>query len=206
MPIDTPEAAMAAIVAAHPEFAGIAPHDPDAIGQSRWWAARPASGVGAFVVQVFVGWGDCPAGCIDSHTWTFAVSPDGEVRLVSETGSPVPPDELRVGGDIDRTAVGITGHATAGPVCPVVTNPPDPSCAPRPVAGATVRVTDASGAQVATATTDDQGRYVVALPPGDYLVSADPVDGLLGTPEAVPTTVAAGVLVTVDLGYDTGIR
>ncbi|HET8571999.1 MAG TPA: hypothetical protein VFN14_08925, partial [Candidatus Limnocylindria bacterium] len=34
-------------------------------------------------------------------------------------------------------------HAVAGPVCPVETQPPDPGCTPRPVAGATVLVTPA---------------------------------------------------------------
>ena len=35
--------------------------------------------------------------------------------------------------------------AMAGPVCPVESDPPDPSCAPRPVAGAPVVVTPADG-------------------------------------------------------------
>ncbi len=197
---------MAAVVAAQPQFDGFQRHDPSLIGQSRWWDARPASGVGAFVVMVSVGWGDCPAGCIDSHTWTFAVTPDGGVRLLAETGASVPPDVLAPGDGTSRTGTGIAGHATAGPVCPVETNPPDPACAPRPVAGATVRVTDPSGTEVATATTDDLGAYVVAVPPGDYIVTADPVAGLMGAPEPLPAAVVADALVTVDLSYDTGIR
>jgi hypothetical protein len=107
---------------------------------------------------------------------------------------------------ITTAGTGIAGRATAGPVCPVEKNPPDPACAPRPVAGAAILVTDPSGAEVATATTDDLGAYVVIVPPGDYFVTADPVDGLMGTPEPVPATVGPDALTTVELTYDTGIR
>jgi hypothetical protein len=37
-----------------------------------------------------VGWGDCPSGCIDEHTWTFAVTPAGDVGLIGEDGDEVP--------------------------------------------------------------------------------------------------------------------
>jgi hypothetical protein len=85
---------MAAIVVAEPRFTGIGPQNPDLIGQSAWYEARPASGVGAFVVTIQVGWGDCPAGCIEHHTWTYAVAPDGTVTLMSEGGDAVPPDAM----------------------------------------------------------------------------------------------------------------
>jgi hypothetical protein len=141
LPITTPEAAMAAIVAVEPRFAGIGPVNPDLVGQAAWYDAKPASGVGAFVVTIQVGWGDCPAGCIERHTWTYAVAPDGTVKLLSEGGDPVPPDAFpkAVAG-----GTGIVGHATAGPVCPVE-RPGDPACLPRPVANATIAVSDASG-------------------------------------------------------------
>ena len=89
--MDTPAEAVAAVVAHDPRFAGIGPYDPNLIGQSSWYKVMPASGVGAFVVEIQVGSGDCQAGCIDRHTWTFAVLPDGTVNLQSETGGPVPP-------------------------------------------------------------------------------------------------------------------
>ena len=40
---------------------------------------------------------------------------------------------------------GIAGVATAGPVCPVEKNPPDPACAPRPVDGAVLVFHGAAG-------------------------------------------------------------
>ena len=39
----------------------------------------------------------------------------------------------------------ITGIVTAGPVCPVVTDPPDPDCEDRPVAGGEIVVRNAAG-------------------------------------------------------------
>ena len=45
---------------------------------------------GTWQVVYTVGWGDCQAGCIDQHTWTYQVTPDGTVTLISEEGSPVP--------------------------------------------------------------------------------------------------------------------
>jgi hypothetical protein len=101
---------------------------------------------------------------------------------------------------------GIRGTATAGPVCPVERNPPDPSCAPRPVVGATIVIRDGSGAQVAVAISDADGRYFAVLPPGDYLVDPQPVTGLMGTAGKQPATVVVGSITDVPLEYDTGIR
>jgi len=89
--VDTPEEAIAAVVAHDPRFATIPPYRADLIGQSAWYKVAAASGVGAYVVEVQVGWGDCPAGCIDRHTWIFAILPDGTVNQQSETGAVVPP-------------------------------------------------------------------------------------------------------------------
>ena len=101
-------------------------------------------------------------------------------------------------------ARGISGKATAGPVCPVERVPPDPSCAARPVAGAVILVRDKAGAEVGRATTGADGTYFVDLPAGTYTVVPQPATGLLGTPAAQTVTV---VFVTeLDLSYDTGIR
>jgi hypothetical protein len=203
LPISTAADAMAAVVAADPRFADIPPRRLDLIGQSTWWEARPASGVGAFVVQVVVGWGDCQAGCIDSHSWTFAVTPDGGVRQLSEDGPPIPAGVMATD---PSTATGITGHTTAGPVCPVETNPPDPACAPRPVADAEIVVRDGSGAVIGSIRSGPDGAFTLPLPPGSYVVAANPVDGLMGTPAPAEVVVVDGSLTVLELGYDTGIR
>jgi hypothetical protein len=101
---------------------------------------------------------------------------------------------------------GIGGVVTAGPVCPVEKNPPDPACAPRPVDGAILSVRDAAGTEVARVTTAADGTYFAGLPGGVYVVTPQPAKGLLGTPGPQSVTVADGATVTLDLSYDTGIR
>ena len=98
--------------------------------------------------------------------------------------------------------------AMAGPVCPVESDPPDPSCAPRPVAGAAVVVTPADGSDdvVAQGETDVDGRLTLAVPVGDYLVSAGEVEGLVAAPEPVVVSVLADLTTEVPVAYDTGIR
>ena len=201
--VDTPEEALAAVIAKEPRFAGIGPYMPDMIGQSAWYKVTPASGVGAFVVEIRLGWGDCPAGCIDEHAWLFAVLPDGTVNLQSETGSPVPPQEWP--SPIGMSGPGIGGTTVAGPVCPVETIG-DPACAPRPVADATIVVLDGSGTEVARTVSGVDGAFYVAVAAGDYTVTAEAVDGLMGTPEPTTVAVSEGAVVQVQLGYDTGIR
>jgi len=104
-----------------------------------------------------------------------------------------------------EAGVVISGIALAGPVCPVETNPPDPACAPRPVAGAMVVAVSESGDQ-AEATTGPDGRFSFDLAAGHYQIVAQPAEGLMGTPEPVEVEAASG---SVDVGvlmYDTGIR
>jgi len=99
---------------------------------------------------------------------------------------------------------GISGIAQAGPTCPVE-RPGDPACAPRPVAGATILIRDATGADVATIVTDAAGRFQVPLPPGFYTVVGQPLEGLMGNRGPLDVQVAEGD-VTIELSYDTGIR
>lgn len=108
------------------------------------------------------------------------------------------------------TQVAGLGHVsvrlTAGPTCPVETVPPDPACAPQPVEGALVVVLDAGGNDVGQATSDADGRLVLELPAGGYVVAPQPVDGLMGTPEGQSVFVRAGETAELEFGYDTGIR
>jgi hypothetical protein len=142
-----------------------------------------------------VGWGDCPAGCINEHRWTYAVSSTGDVDLVDESGDPLPADS------------GVFGTVTAGPTCPVVTDPPDPSCADRPVEGAVLVVTTLAGVEVDRTTSDAEGRFALSLPPGTYRLDPQPVEGLMGTAAPVEFTVEPGApVLALVIGYDTGIR
>ena len=182
--------AVARVVAHEPRFSGIRARDPDLIGQAAWYEVAPASGVGAFIVTMRLGWGDCPSGCLEEHTWTFAVLPDGGVRLQSEGGSVVPPDAWPAPGSGGTEETGLHITAVAGPTCPVETVPPDPACAPRPVANAVVTIVDAD----------------VALAPGAYTLNAQGVTGLMNGPEAQRVVVEDGKVTEVVFAYDTGIR
>jgi hypothetical protein len=206
------EGAIARVLAQDPRFSGIGPLDPDLIGQSAWYEVSP--GVVGWRVVVTMGWGDCQAGCISRHTWTYDVDPSGSVTLVDESGDPLPDDS---GGVPASPPVAIpsdggpwiAGRAVAGPTCPVVQNPPDPSCADRPVAGAIVVVRDRNGAQVGRATTAADGTFLVAVPGGgSYVVEAEPVEGVIGTPTALDVQVGDGASSWTGavLAYDTGIR
>ena len=101
---------------------------------------------------------------------------------------------------------GIGGTATAGPVCPVEKNPPDPNCAPRPVVGAVIVVRDPSGAEVARTTTAADGTFYVELKAGAYVVEPQAVAGLMGTAGPQSVTVNDGAATTIRIDYDTGIR
>jgi hypothetical protein len=83
------EDAAALVVASDPRFEGAIPRDPQMIGGSRWWEAS-ANDDGSYTVKVTLGWGDCPAGCINQHMWTYRVGRDGALNLLEESGIPLP--------------------------------------------------------------------------------------------------------------------
>jgi hypothetical protein len=107
-----------------------------------------------------------------------------------------------VGGGVD-----VTGHVSAGPTCPVVTVPPQSGCQDRPVKGAELLFTDASGTQVARVTSGADGSFSITLPPGRYRVVPQPFDGLMGTAADQELMVRAGTPPPpLTISYDTGIR
>ena len=180
-------------LAQQPRFAGIGPRDQNLIGQASWYEVAAAQD--GWQVVVRIGWGDCPAGCINEHRWTYAVGRDARVELIREEGGVLP------------DATGVRGVVAAGPTCPVVTDPPDPACAERPVAGAELVFTNAEGVEVARTTSAADGSFFVELAPGGYRVTAEPVEGLMGTPAPQDVEVVAGQPMTeLQVSYDTGIR
>jgi hypothetical protein len=90
-PVAAPEDAAALVIATDPRFAGAIELTPDIIGASKWWKAEPLAS-GGYRIELTIGWGDCPSGCIDRHVWTFDVDATGGVTLVSESGDEVPND------------------------------------------------------------------------------------------------------------------
>lgn len=79
------------MLASDPRFAGAIELKPDIIGASKYWTASSLAS-GGYRVELTIGWGDCPAGCIERHVWTFDVDPMGALTLISETGDPIPSD------------------------------------------------------------------------------------------------------------------
>jgi carboxypeptidase family protein len=200
---------------------GLGPFDPNAIGQCCGY--RVAASPAGWTVTIEVGWGDCPAGCINRHQWAYEVHPDRTIVVVGESGPPVPaglPGAAASGGPTGGSgssgpsgaagtpepafATGIRGVALAGPTCPVE-RPGDSACAPRPVAGATIHVVASDGVEVATLTTDQAGRFAIQLEPGSYRLVADDAVGTMHPPAPIEVRVS-GSVVDVQVSYDTGIR
>lgn len=188
----TAEEAVELVLEQEERFAGIGPLDPDLIGQAAWYEVAETNT--GWQVVIRIGWGDCPAGCMNQHRWIYTVDRDGTVELMHEEGDPL----------LDGS--GARGVVLRGPICPVVTDPPDPDCADQPVVGATLVFTTLDGTEVARATTDASGEFSVELAPGAYRLVAQPVEGLMGTPAPIDFGVEAGVMSELTVGYDTGIR
>lgn len=78
----------------------------------------------------------------------------------------------------------------------------------KPVAGAKVIVSQPNeGPEVASTSTDDDGRYELTLPPGTYRVTLDTAVSYRFTKDLPATiTVTKGKTTTLDVLLDTGIR
>lgn len=101
----------------------------------------------------------------------------------------------------------IRGTVLIGPTCPVVKNPPDPNCADKPYKTTVqvIKIGSPKSSPFAIAETDDQGRYTVTLPPGEYALQ--PIGGSpLPRCETKDVTVELNVTKEVNLSCDTGIR
>lgn len=190
-PIDAGVAARLAL-AQQARFAGIGRYDEQLIGQAAWYKVTEVED--GWQVLIRIGWGDCPAGCINEHRWIYAVDRDANVELLREEGDALP------------EATGVRGTVTAGPTCGVEMDPPNPACAPRPVAGAVLVFSDLGGGEVKRVSSAPDGTFTVELAPGAYRVTAQPVEGLMGTPEPMEVEVEAGQPTELQVSYDTGIR
>lgn len=86
-PTLTPERAAELVLASDPRFAHAGPRSARLVGQHDWYEVSGTEP--PYRVVVAIGWGDCPSGCIEHHTWTFRVSATGAVTLLGEAGDPL---------------------------------------------------------------------------------------------------------------------
>lgn len=109
------------------------------------------------------------------------------------------------GGDSshDNSNGRVTGHALAGPTCPVE-QPGVLNCQPKPVHG---NVRFAQGDNVISSTPiDDVGNFAIEISAGTYSVTVDTGDNIFPTCPQVEVEVRADVDSVVEIFCDTGIR
>lgn len=106
-----------------------------------------------------------------------------------------------------RATSGVTGQVTLGPTCPVESA--GTPCEDQPPANVVVIVSEglpsevhAAGPTVARGATNSEGSFRIAVPPGDYIVTAHA--GM--SCELMDVRVLADTFVTVTVACDTGIR
>lgn len=76
---------------------GVVSAEPDGVAGDGNDIRAAALGPG-WRLEFSVGFGDCPAGCISRHIWTFRVDGDGAVTFLGSEGPPPPPVSGAVGG------------------------------------------------------------------------------------------------------------
>ena len=99
---------------------------------------------------------------------------------------------------------GARGVVLAGPTCPVEQAGQSPCV--RSVSGATILALDSARHEVGRAVSDAGGAFFLRLPPGNYEIVPQAVEGLIGVAAETTVTVPDGAPVELDLQYDTGIR
>jgi len=102
------------------------------------------------------------------------------------------------------SGTGIEGVITFGPTQGGPIRADTPSS--KPLANATFVVENEKGAEVASFTTDDQGRFRVPVTPGHYTVSKEGKKRGVGHYGPFDVDVLAGQMTRVEWECDTGIR
>src|SRR3989344_944214 len=100
---------------------------------------------------------------------------------------------------------GMNGYVHMGPTCPVEKDPPDPACADKPYANATVTLTGKTGTSF-RGVTDAHGQFHIVTPPDTYTVKISPQNGGLPRCTERSAAVVTGLFTIIDISCDTGIR
>lgn len=93
-----------------------------------------------------------------------------------------------------------------GDICPHDTDPPSPDCAPKPLAGARLRLVNSDGHAVSAGRSGADGKVRLRAPAGTYTLVAKPVSGVRITPNPQSVTLTRGVRRSLVLTYFTGIQ
>jgi hypothetical protein len=102
---------------------------------------------------------------------------------------------------------GIAGRVLAAPTCPAETVPPQPECAPKPLA-VNLHVRRVGSTDVSRIRSGTDGRFRIHLSAGTYIVRALRHDGspFPRPPAASRVRVHSDRLTRIIITYDTGIR
>jgi len=94
LPIATAEDAHAAVLAAGGPFDEFTYNDGALIGASKYYDVKGEPGSAAIWIVVYTyGWNDCPAGCINGHSFVYQVDPlTGAATYDSHQGDVLPAD------------------------------------------------------------------------------------------------------------------
>lgn len=99
---------------------------------------------------------------------------------------------------------GIRGTVILGPTCPVEEAGASPCLTPL-AAELVVRSKDGS-TEVARVASGADGRFELALPPGDYVIWPEPGENGFPVAQPLDVSVVAGRFTELEINYDSGIR
>ena len=109
--------------------------------------------------------------------------------------------------DISPLDSGVEGIVALGPTCPVMRNPPDPTCADKPYSTTiqVINIGSPRSSPFTTVTSDKEGKYKIMLPPGEYALQ--PIGGsVMPRCETKNIKIEPVKVINVNLSCDTGIR
>jgi len=109
------------------------------------------------------------------------------------------------GGSILPYISGVHGTVLLGPTCPVMREPPDPTCADKPYATAVLVYRAGAKVPFVIGNSNATGAFTFSLPPGSYTIVAGG-DKTLPRCAGADVTVAPSGYATTNISCDTGIR
>ncbi len=127
--------------------------------------------------------------------------PTSTARPPSTTGTTA--TTLMTASSGQTTGQRLAGTVMASPTCPV--ERPDQPCPPSPVTGARIEVFDRGEHRVTTVDTDGEGRFLLVLAPGRYVLTASSGTMFPSCPQFTVDIPAAGDT-RADILCDSGIR